>query len=170
MLIDYYAIIIHDEVIRVIRKGKLDDISEVNVLRKEVNDLHVKGEPGIFKGFSFELQEYIKQFVGDDKKKSFIVYEENGKICGYAMLEIIKKEETSYKYATKYLEVHELGISKNNKGKGYGKQLINEVKRIASELGVNEIRLDAWTFNQHAIEFYKRNDYKVYREYFRLSI
>ena len=153
-----------------IRQGKLDDIGEVNILRKEVNDLHVKGEPKIFKGFSVELQEYIKEFAGKDKNKSFIVCEENKKICGYAMLEIISKEETSYKYASKYLEVHELGVSKAVQGKGYGKRLMLEIEKIAKDYDVDEIRLDAWSFNEYAINFYKRNNYKVYREYFRLSI
>ena len=153
-----------------IRKGGLNDIEKVNLIRKEVNDLHVEGEPGIFKGFSFELQEYLKQFAGEDKNKSFIVCEKAGEICGYAMLEVISKEETSYKYAIKYLEIHELGVSKNNKGQGYGKQLINEIKKIAIDLDIKEIRLDAWSFNKYAIDFYKKNNYEVYREYFRLSI
>lgn len=153
-----------------IRKGNLEDIVNVNVLRKEVFDLHAKGEPEIFRGFSFELQEYIKQFIKEDKNKFFIVYEENNKICGYAMLEVIKTEETSYKCANEYLEIHELGVSKENIGKGYGKELINEIKNIATNLNVKEIRLDAWSFNEHAIEFYKRNDYKVYREYFRMKL
>ena len=94
----------------------------------------------------------------------------NVNIYGYAMLEFVSKAETSYKYAAKYLEVHELGVSSKCKGKGYGKQLMEEVAKIAAIAGVKEIRLDAWSFNEYAIAFYKKNNYKVYREYFRLSI
>ena len=44
----------------VIRFAKEDELERINVLRKQVNDLHVEGKPDVFKpGFSEELQNYV---------------------------------------------------------------------------------------------------------------
>ena len=85
-----------------IRLAIKEDIGKVNVLRKQVNDLHVKGEPKIFKGFTNELKEFVNTFV-QDKNKMLLVFEEGGEIISYAMLEILEKPETSYRFALKFL-------------------------------------------------------------------
>ncbi len=44
-----------------VRLAEEKDLSRVNELRKQVNDLHVMGKPEVFKaGFSRELQDYIQ--------------------------------------------------------------------------------------------------------------
>ena len=152
-----------------IRFGNLKDIKSVNIIRKQVNDIHVKGEPEIFKGFSSELADYVNEFVDNDKKK-LLVLEEDNIIYGYAMIEFVIKEENAYRYQLKFLEVHELGVLESNKGRGYGRKLMDKVKLLAIENGFKEIRLDAWVCNSNAINFYKKIGYDIYREYFRLKI
>ena len=51
-----------------IREGKLEDLEQVNVIRKQVNDLHVKGEPTVFKGFVPEIANYVKEFINNPNK------------------------------------------------------------------------------------------------------
>ena len=152
-----------------IRFANIEDIEQVNIIRKEVNDLHVKGEPNIFKpGFCKEMQEFVKTFLNNENKM-LLVCEENKQICAYAMLEIVTKEETPYRYKLKFLEIQEIGTLSTKQGKGYGKALIEKIKQIATENNIKNIDLNVWTFNKQALEFYKKTGFETYRNYLRLT-
>lgn len=153
-----------------IRFGTMEDIEKVNVLRKEVNDLHVIGEPEIFKGFTSELREYIKEYVGILDNKSLLVYEDDGEILGYAMIEYVVKPETAFSYSQKFVKLEELGVSSKCRGRGYGKELILKIKEEAKEKGFKQIRLDVWAFNEKAILFYLNNGFDEFRKYLRIDI
>ena len=152
-----------------VRLGTIKDIEQTNIIRKQVNDLHVLGEPTVFKGFSKELEEHIKNFV-NDKTRSFLVYEENNKILAYAMIEFVVKPETSYRYEQKYLEVQELGTLEGFKGKGYGKLVMQKVEEIAKQNNFNQIQLNMWTFNDKVLKFYEKIGFENYRKYLRKNI
>lgn len=152
-----------------IRLGVKEDIEKVNILRKQVNDLHVKGEPKIFKGFTKELKEYVNNFIKDENK-ILLVFEDRGEIISYAILEILEKPETSYRFAIKFLEIHEIGVDLNCHSKGIGQQMMEKIKQIAKEKGLNEIQLDCWSFNERALKFYEKQEFKRYREYFRFFV
>ena len=149
-----------------IRFATKEDIDNVNVLRKQVNDLHVQGEPEIFKGFTDELKDYVNNFLYDENKM-LLIYEEENRIISYAMLEVVDKPETSYRFAIKFLEIHELGVLEDCHNKGIGKQMMNKIKEIAKENNLNQIQLDCWSFNENALKFYNKQEFKTYREYFR---
>lgn len=152
-----------------IRFANEKDIEQVNILRKQVNDLHVKGEPNIFKGFTDELKNYVNNFI-QDENKMLLVFEEGGNILSYAMLEIVEKPETSYRFAIKFLEIHEIGVDLNCHSKGIGQQMMKKIKEIAKEKSLNEIQLDCWSFNEKALNFYEKQGFKRYREYFRVFV
>ena len=58
-----------------IRFAKNEDLEQINELRKQVNDLHVKGKPEIFKpGFSDELREYVYDIFRDTQKKDYCLH------------------------------------------------------------------------------------------------
>lgn len=152
-----------------IRFGNKNDIESVNLLRKQVNDLHVKCEPYIFKGFTNEMKEYVNNFI-QDKNKMLLIYEADNKIVSYAMLEILEKAETSYRYAIKFLEICEIGVDINCRSKGIGQQMMEKIKKIAKENNLNQIQLDCWSFNEKALKFYEKQGFKRCREYFRFFV
>ena len=98
------------------------------------------------------------------------MYEENGKILAYAMIEFVTKPETSYRYEQKYLEVQELGTLEGFKGKGYGKQIMQRVEEIAKENNFNQVQLNMWSFNDTVLKFYEKIGFKNYRKYLRKNI
>lgn len=148
-----------------IRFATTQDVEQVNIIRKEVNDLHIKNRPDLFKpGFSTEIREYVKCYLNSDKK-FLIVCEENNLICSYAMVDLIIKPETPYMFERKHLEINEIGTLKSENGKGYGKQIIQKVKELAKELGIHRIELNMWSFNIDALKFYEKNGFDTYRLY-----
>jgi len=153
-----------------IREAEEKDLERIRELRKEVHALHVKGEPQVFNPeFSEGLVKLANKFVKDNDKQ-LLVYEEDGKICGYAMIEFVEKEESIYRKYTKYLEVGELGVDSNCRSKGIGKKLMSHIENIAKQKQVDEIQLNMWEFNQRALNFYERSGYETFRRYLRLRI
>ena len=108
-----------------IRCGTNEDIKQVNIIRKEVNDLHVQGEPEHFKGFTKTIEDYVLEFLDSDTKK-LLVLDDNG-IKAFAMIEFVNKLESNYRKAMKYLEINEFGTKEGFHGKGYGKALMQEI-------------------------------------------
>ena len=154
----------------VIKRATMEDIEGVNVIRKQVNDMHVAGEPNIFKpGFGENMQNFVKTFLTEENKVLLVAKEED-LIVGYAALEIIEKEETDYRYALRFLEVGELGVLEGIRQKGVGGKLMEEVKRVAKEFNINEVQLNMWSFNTGALEFYEKIGYETYRRHLRIKV
>ena len=153
-----------------IRFATEKDIKQVNVIRKEVNDLHVKGEPKIFKpGFCKEMQDYVKNFIGSQDKMLIVYENEDNLICAYAMIEDVTKEETPYRYKLHFLEIQEIGTLNNHQGKGYASALLEKAKEIAKKRNIENIELNMWSFNKKALNFYNKKGFETYRKYLRIS-
>ncbi len=151
-----------------IRFANLKDLEQVNIIRKEVNELHVNQVPKVFKaGFSKELEEYASSYINSDDK-FLLVYEENNIICSYAMVNIVVKPETPYRHLLKYLEIQEIGTLQTKQRNGFGKQLIQKIKELAKDLGIERIELNMWSFNDNALKFYENLGFKTYRRYLEL--
>lgn len=153
-----------------IRLATQKDIEQVNIIRKQVNDLHVKEENKIFKGgWSKELEDFVNGFINSDIKK-LVVLETDCKVCAYAMLEFVLKPETPYRHQLNYLHIIEFGTLINCQNKGYGTAILNTIKEIAKTNGIDRIELDAWSFNQKALSFYKKHGFNTYREYLKMEL
>ena len=123
-----------------IRSATLNDLEQINRIRKQVNNLHVNGEPEIFKsGFPKDMQDYATTFIDSDTKQLFVA-ENNGVVCAFAMAEIVVKPETPYTFKQKYVDIKELGTDENCQGKGYGKAMIDFiVRKYAGQYSVLQV-------------------------------
>ena len=90
-----------------VRFAQENELERVNTLRKQVNDLHVKGRPDIFKpGFSRDLAEHIYS-VWNDPEQKIVVCERDGVICGFAVLHHIRKPQNPFMFERDYLDIDE---------------------------------------------------------------
>ena len=153
-----------------IRLGHKDDIAVVNNIRQEVHKLHAMGESDIFKPeFSRELSEYVYEYIDSDSQWLY-VYEEDGNVLGYAMIKVIIKEDSPYRYESKYLEVSELGVTEGTRSRGIGTKLMQKVSDVAKDLGVDMVELNMWEFNDKALKFYEKCGFETYRRHMRVKI
>ena len=106
---------------------------------------HQNGRPDIFLDLSEdELKaDLINNF---NKFKTLVILVDN-KIVGYLSYDIKEKH-------SKKLHVDQLIISEELRGRGLGKKLMEEVKRIGIEENCDRIELDCWTFNTDALGMY----------------
>lgn len=138
-----------------IRKVTLEDLDQVNNLRKQALALHVKLYPNIFKkSYADSLSEYTKTYL-DEEDKCLLVYEAHSKIVGCALIKMITKPETAYRYQLRYIEIEELVVDKKCRRQGVGRALIDFIKTFAKENGYNSIQLNVWNDNIEATKFYE---------------
>ena len=153
-----------------IRFAGYDDLEKVNVLRKQVNDLHVKGKPEIFKdGFSKELSDYVYS-IFDDPLKKIVVCERGGAICAFAVLNHITKPENPFMYERDYLDVDEFGVDEAYRRQGIATEMIRFIREYARSEGFSRLELNMWEFNQDALEFYEAVGFTTYRRYMEMDV
>lgn len=153
-----------------VRFAEEKDIEKVNELRKQVNDIHVEGRPDIFKpDFGAEIRDVAKSFIHDEDK-DIIVAVRDGEICGMLCVEVVNKPESPYGMARSFYHVVEVAVDEKHRQEGVGRELFEFIKTDAARRGLDKIELDAWEFNETAIEFYRAVGFKVTRRWFEFDV
>lgn len=122
---------------------------------------HQNGRPDIFADLTDEelKNDLIKNF---DRLTTLVILDDE-KIVGYLSY-IIKKRHTGK------LDVDQLIILEEYRGKGLGKKLMEEVKKIAEENECDRIELDCWLFNENAINMYEHIGYNRQRIIYEMKL
>ena len=145
------------------------DAEQINVLRKEVNDLHVAGRPRHFKdGFGPELRDHVYIYLAGGFGYA-AVEEMDGQIVGMALVDYIDRPESPYRYAERFAHIAEICVDSAYRRQGVGKRLMDFVKADAKEKGLSRIELDVWAFND-ALAFYEAEGFTVFRRYLEFHL
>ena len=145
-----------------------EDLEQVNVLRKQVNDVHVAGKPDVFKpGFCDELRDYI-HVIRTDPNKKIVVAEVDGKIRGFAILNHIIRPENPFMFERDFLDVDEFGVDESCRRQGIAGAMIRFIRDYAKEEGYRRLELNMWEFNRGALAFYETAGFKTFRRYMEI--
>lgn len=154
----------------VIRFAKEDELERINVLRKQVNDLHVEGKPDVFKpGFNEELQNYV-YYIFKDPEQKIVVADKDGEICGFAILHHIYKPENPFMKVRDFLDIDEFCVDEKHRREGIATAMVEFIKNFAKEQGYHRLELNMWEFNQDALAFYEAAGFKTFRRYMEMFI
>lgn len=154
----------------VIRFAKEDELERINVLRKQVNDLHVEGKPDVFKpGFNEELQNYV-YYIFKDPEQKIVVADKDGEICGFAILHHIYKPENPFMKVRDFLDIDEFCVDENHRREGIATAMVEFIKNFAKEQGYHRLELNMWEFNQDALAFYEVAGFETFRRYMEMFI
>lgn len=152
-----------------IRESRIEDTDQIVRIMQEVQNLHIKNRPDIFK--SKKIEDIKKEVL--EKINSFditiIVAEENEEILGIAICKVKEVINHINLKDTKVLSIDELGVKSNSQRKGIGRLLINQAKKIAKEKSCKRLELNCWQFNS-ALEFYKKVGFEEQRTMFEMEI
>ena len=105
-----------------------------------------------------------------DPALDLVVAEDDGEICGFALLHEIRKPENPYKLAEQYLDVDEFGVAASHRRQGVGTALIDFCKAQARARGFDRLELNMWEFNQNALAFYEAAGFTTYRRYLEMML
>lgn len=152
-----------------VRFAEEKDLERVNELRAQVNDVHVKGRPDIFKpGFCQELKDVVYEMYNDENK-NIIVAERDGTVCGMVCVEYIIKPESPYNLERKFYHIVEVAVDEAFRRQGVAREMFEFIKKDAKERGFTRIELDVWGFNESAREFYESVGFKTFRRFMEFT-
>ncbi len=144
------------------REATLEDINkgllEVFI---EGYKYHQNGRPDIFANVPDE--DLKKNLIQNFDRLTTIVILDDERIAGYLSYKI-KKHHTGKLY------VDQLVILEQYRGKGLGKKLMDEVKKIAKENNCDRIELNCWLFNENALAMYEHIGYNRQRIIYEMKI
>jgi GNAT superfamily N-acetyltransferase len=106
----------------------------------------------------YSLEALTGQF--DERKQVFLLAEENQKFIGFASFEMNIIDENLKQKQIKKTKIHKLYVLDSMQGKGFGVQLVNEIKERAKTAKNNILFLNVNRFNK-AQYFYKKLDFKI---------
>ena len=153
-----------------VRYANREDLTRVNELRKQVNDLHVEGRPDIFKpGFSQEMQDFLYKIFESDNM-DVIVAERDDIVCGFACVQYVDKPESPYSFARHFYDVDEFCVDVAFRRQGVATELIDFIKQEARLKGFDRVELNMWEFNEDARAFYEAVGFTTYRRYMQMEI
>ena len=150
--------------------SKEDELERINVLRKQVNDLHVEGKPDVFKpGFNEELQNYV-YYIFKDPEQKIVVADKDGEICGFAILHHIYKPENPFMKVRDFLDIDEFCVDEKHRREGIATDMVEFIKNFAIDQGYHRLELNMWEFNQDALAFYEAAGFETFRRYMEMFI
>ena len=153
-----------------VRFAREEDLEQVNVLRRQVNDLHVAGVPDVFKpGFCDELRDYLYT-IWKNPQQEIVVAELDGKVCGFAVLNHISKPENPFMFERDFLEIDEFGVDEACRRKGVAGAMVRFIRDYARKKGFRRVELNMWEFNRGALAFYEAAGFTTYRRYMEIRI
>ena len=152
-----------------VRYAEEKDLPQVNVIRRQVSELHVQGRPDIFKpGFCQELQDRVYDYWREENS-GVIVVEREGVICGMASVEYIDKPESPYNNPRRIYHIVEFGVDAAYRRRGVGRELMDFIQTDAKAKDCGSIELDMWSFNETAEKFYESIGFRTFRKYMELK-
>lgn len=153
-----------------IRFARDEDLESVNLLRKQVNDLHVAGKPEVFKpGFCDVLRDYIYE-IRQDPRKRIVVAERNGSICAFAVLNHITRPENPYMFERDFMDIDEFCVAEEHRRQGVAGAMIEFIRQYTKEEGLGRLELNMWEFNRNALAFYETEGFQTYRRYMEIHL
>lgn len=139
-----------------IRRANIDDIDKLLDLAYPAYIMHYNARPDLFKIHKKEDVYNELEYAMKNPFSITLVVEENGIFRGYISFSCLYKVVNS-------LWINQLYVEEKSRKKGYGKALINEVELYARENNFERIELNCWSFNENAIDFYNRLNFKSQR-------
>ena len=143
-----------------IRKGKISDLGNIMIMYKSC----VKGMIANDIDQWDDTYPDIETINQDLEKQSYYVVEEKGEIIGG--INIDQNQDKNYldidweDKSNSFLVVHRLGVKEEFWNKKIGKDLMLFTEKLVIEKGLKSIRLDTYSGNPKAMEFYRRLGYR----------
>jgi len=143
-----------------VRKANKTDIKRIIDLLHQVNMVHYKIRPDLFKPHTTKYNESELEVMLADNQKPIFVYDD-GKIQGYAFCQITEIEGHTLLQDVKTLYIDDICVDAKFRGQHVGKALYEHVYQYAQSIGCHNITLNVWEGNSPALCFYKSMEMKV---------
>ena len=140
-------------------------------LFSEFMSMHFKTDPVLFKPpIKNDLfYEFLDGALNNDNENLFIGYLGDVPI-GYIHIFIDQLKGNLFFNSRDRIYIQQVMITKQYRGNGYGKALINYIIEIAKKYKIERIELDTLSFNKESIKFYKNLGFENFMEKMCLNL
>lgn len=138
-----------------VRPMQKSDYRQVSAIFSSVHALHQENRPDIYRRMETPLSEaYFEEMCANpDGIALCAVCGEQ--IAGVAYTYIKKPSGNPVVLPRVTAFMDDLAVHPDFRGRGVGKKLLEETRRLARERGACSLELMVWAFNHNAIEFYE---------------
>ncbi len=140
-----------------IKRATTQDIDGILDLLLQVDLVHHKGRPDLFKGSVTKYgEEDLQKIIGQEETPVFVCVDEKDRVLGHAFC--IWKQVKSDRVLTdvRTLYIDDICVDERARNEGIGAQLYNAVHAYAKEKGFYNLTLNVWCCNPGAMQFYEK--------------
>jgi GNAT superfamily N-acetyltransferase len=132
------------------------DIPRILELLVQVDMVHHRGRPDIFKGPATKYNaEELKAIVADDNTPVFVCVGEDDRAIGHAFCIHRRAVGDAVLTDIRTLYIDDICVDEAHRSEGVGKALYHAVIAYAREQGCYNVTLNVWTCNPGAMRFYE---------------
>lgn len=137
-----------------VRRAKTEDIPAIISLLHQVNMVHHRLRPDLFKPHTTKYDEQEVAALIADNLTPVFVYDEGG-VLGYAMCQIHEVLGDRLLQDGKTLYIDDICVDESARGRHVGKALFDFVSDYARSAGCSSLTLNVWAGNDAAMAFYR---------------
>lgn len=131
------------------------DIPKIGDLLSQVDLVHHKGRPDIFKIGKKYSDEELSELLRDENRPILVAVNESDEVLGYCFGIYQQHTDSSVLTDIKTLYIDDLCVDEALRGQHIGKELYRAALELAKENGCYNLTLNVWSCNPSAIKFYE---------------
>lgn len=139
-----------------IRRAILKDMQRIDALLLQVELIHHKARPDLFKNGGRKYTDaQLAVILADDTRPILVAADENDRVQGYAFCILQQHKADTILTGIKTLYLDDLCVDEAARGQHIGNQLYRAVLDLARELDCYNVTLNVWEGNDAALRFYR---------------
>ncbi len=138
----------------IIRRATIKDYEKIAEFSKQVVLYHSDNRPDIIKSAPDLSKREFKETI-KDKNWIALIAENGGQAVGYCKA-LVRDIGDDVWAEMKMIFIYEMYVDPSYRRKGIANGLLDEIKKIANEIGATQVELDVWSFNESAISLYEK--------------
>ena len=138
-----------------IRKAIEKDIPKIMDLLAQVDLVHHKGRPDIFKIGTKYSENELKEMLTDESRPILVCADSDDNVQGYCFCIFQQHINNSVLTDIKTLYIDDLCVDENLRGMHIGKKLYNAAVEFAKQNNCYNLTLNVWCCNESALKFYE---------------
>ena len=145
-----------------IRRARARDIPAIGALLEEVELVHHRGRPDLFKNGGRKYSDAeLAEILSDDTRPVFVC--DDGGVLGYAFCVFQDHSGESVMEPNLTLYVDDICVFERCRGRGVGRALYEHVRGFAKSSGCYNVTLNVWECNPGARAFYEKMGLAPYK-------
>lgn len=133
-----------------IREASAQDRDALSALCAQVHAMHVTWRPEVFRTASAEeMESLFRQWLEQESFRAYLALQDDRPV-GYIAVRLVDRPGNVLMSRRRYLDVEQIGVAPDERGKGVGHALLERVKKFARQQGLQRIELNVWAENAEA--------------------